>query len=196
MPAARGLIWQQLDLETKETMKKLFAIAFTVLLAASLSWAQATSGTDTTAEAGKKVTKTSSAKGKTSAESKVALNPQPLPPGAKSKTVSPADKVSLNPQPLPPKERKAGGDPASKVELNPQPLPPGAKTKTVSPADKVSLNPQPLPPKQGNTTATSAESKVALNPQPEPPGVQSSAKKKSSAAGKKVSVPAGSTSKQ
>jgi len=126
-------------------MKKLFAIAFTLLLAASLSWAQA-SGADKTPPADKKVTKTSSA------ESKVALNPQPLPPGEKSKTTSAADKVSLNPQPLPPKERKAGGE--------------------------------------------QAESKVALNPQPEPPGATTSAKKKSAAAGKKVSTPAGSTAKQ
>jgi len=149
-------------------MKKLFAIAFTLLLTASLSWAQ-----ENTAEAGKKVTKTSSPKSKTSAESKVALNPQPLPPG-KTKTVSPADKVSLNPQPLPPKERKAGGEQAeSKVALNPQPLPPGAKSKTVSPADKVSLNPQPLPPR-----------------------VTPNAKKKSTDTGKKISAPASSTAKQ
>src|SRR5437016_2253981 len=148
-------------------MKKLFAIAFTLLLTGSLSWAQA-SGADKTPPADKKVTKTSSA------ESKVALNPQPLPPGEKSKTTSAADKVSLNPQPLPPKERKAGGDPASKV----------------------ALNPQPLPPNERKAGGEQAESKVALNPQPEPPGATASTKKKSSAAGKKVSTPAGSTAKQ
>jgi hypothetical protein len=41
-----------------------------------------------------------------SAIDKVALNPQPLPPGsagAVNKWASPFDKVSLNPQPLPPK---------------------------------------------------------------------------------------------
>src|SRR6266853_6655894 len=145
-------------------MKKLFAIAFTLLLAASLSWAQA-SGTDKTPPADKKVTKTSSA------ESKVALNPQPLPPGEKSKTTSAADKVSLNPQPLPPKERKAGGDPASKV----------------------ALNPQPLPPKERKAGGEQTESKVALNPQPEPPGVQSANKKKNVDAGKKK-TPAPATS--
>ena len=69
----------------------------------------------------------------------------------KSKTASPASKVALNPQPLPPGERKAGGDPASKVALNPQPLPPKqGKVGSTSRASKVSLNPQPLPPKVGS----------------------------------------------
>ena len=69
----------------------------------------------------------------------------------KNKTASPASKVALNPQPLPPRERKAGGDPASKVALNPQPLPPKqGKVGSTSRASKVSLNPQPLPPKVGS----------------------------------------------
>jgi len=97
----------------------------------------------------------------------------------KSKTASPASKVALNPQPLPPGERKAGGDPASKVSLNPQPLPPKqAKVGSTSAASKVSLNPQPLPPKQGTVGSTSAASKVSLNPQPLPPKVQNSNTKK------------------
>jgi len=37
--------------------------------------------------------------------SDVMLNPQPLPPKAKSKVVAPASDVMLNPQPLPPKVR-------------------------------------------------------------------------------------------
>jgi hypothetical protein len=97
----------------------------------------------------------------------------------KSKTASPASKVALNPQPLPPGERKAGGDPASKVSLNPQPLPPKQGTVgSTSAASKVSLNPQPLPPKQATVGSTSAASKVSLNPQPLPPKVQNSNTKK------------------
>ncbi|MGZ7105481.1 MAG: hypothetical protein ACXVKC_08600, partial [Candidatus Angelobacter sp.] len=43
----------------------------------------------------------------------------------KSKASSPASKVALNPQPLPPKQAKVGTtSAASKVSLNPQPLPP------------------------------------------------------------------------
>jgi hypothetical protein len=109
-------------------MNKRFALALTLLLGASLSFAQANGGSDSkTAPANKKTT------GKaTSAQSKVALNPQPLPP----------------------RERKAGGDPASKVSLNPQPLPPKqAKVGSTSAASKVSLNPQPLPPKVQNSNA-------------------------------------------
>ncbi len=147
-------------------MKKLFTFVLSVLLSAGVVMAQASGDAGAGAKADKKITKTPSA----------------------------ASKVSLNPQPLPPGERKAGGDPASKVSINPQPLPPGERKAGGDPASKVSLNPQPLPPKQGKTGSTSAESKVALNPQPEPPGVQSSAKKKNAAAGKKVSVPANTTS--
>lgn len=147
-------------------MKKLFTFVLTMLLTAGVVMAQASGDTGAGAKADKKITKTPSA----------------------------ASKVSLNPQPLPPGERKAGGDPGSKVSINPQPLPPGERKAGGDPASKVSLNPQPLPPKQGKTGSASAESKVALNPQPEPPGVQSSAKKKTAAAGKKVSVPANTTS--
>lgn len=147
-------------------MKKLFTFVLTMLLTAGVVMAQASGDTGAGAKADKKITKTPSA----------------------------ASKVSLNPQPLPLGERKAGGDPASKVSINPQPLPPGERKTGGDPASKVSLNPQPLPPKQGKTGSTSAESRVALNPQPEPPGVQSSTKKKNAAAGKKVSVPANTTS--
>src|SRR4029077_17654600 len=76
------------DLETKgDWMKKIFAIAFTVLLTAGLALAQASADTKKKTEKKKK----------------------------KTEPATPADKVALNPQPLPPKERKAGGDPASKV---------------------------------------------------------------------------------
>jgi hypothetical protein len=118
-------------------MNKRFALALTLLLGASLSFAQAKAGSDSkTAPANKKTA------GKaTSAQSKVALNPQPLPPG----------------------ERKAGGDPASKVSLNPQPLPPKqGQVGSTSAASKVSLNPQPLPPKVGSsaTQKTSTSNKA------------------------------------
>ena len=169
-------------------MKKLFTFVLTMLLTAGVVMAQTSGDTGAGAKADKKITKTPSA------ASKVSLNPQPLPPGERKAGGDPASKVSLNPQPLPPGERKAGGDPGSKVSINPQPLPPGERKAGGDPASKVSLNPQPLPPKQGKTGSASAESKVALNPQPEPPGVQSSAKKKNAAAGKKVSVPANTTS--
>jgi hypothetical protein len=56
--------------------------------------------------------------------SRVALNPQPLPPGF--------GRVALNPQPLPPK-----ADIASRVGFDPQPDPPGSR---------VAFNPQPDPP--------------------------------------------------
>jgi len=46
----------------------------------------------------------------------VALNPQPIPPGAK------INLVALNPQPLPPKAT------VDFVALNPQPLPPSGGT--------------------------------------------------------------------
>src|SRR5712672_859369 len=110
---------------TKENgMKKLFTLAFMLLLMAGASMSQ--TPTDSLSKTSQK--------------------------GKKSKTASPASKVALNPQPLPPGERKAGGDPASKVALNPQPLPPKqAKVGSASIASKVSLNPQPLPPKVGST---------------------------------------------
>jgi hypothetical protein len=124
-------------------MNKRFALALTLLLGASLSFAQANAGSDSkTAPANKKTA------GKaTSAQSKVALNPQPLPPGERKAGGDPASKVSLNPQPLPPGERKAGGDPASKVSLNPQPLPPKVgssatqKTSTSNKAGKKIMTP-------------------------------------------------------
>ena len=105
-------------------MKKLFTLACTLLLMAGVSIAQI----------------------RPDSLSKTSQNYK------KSKTASPASKVALNPQPLPPGERKAGGDPASKVSLNPQPLPPKqGKVGSTSTASKVSLNPQPLPPKVGST---------------------------------------------
>src|SRR5712672_610226 len=114
---------------TKENgMKKLFTLAFMLLLMAGVSMSQTP----------------------TDSLSKTSQN------GKKSKTASPASKVALNPQPLPPGERKAGGDPASKVALNPQPLPPKERKAGGDPASKVSLNPQPLPPKQAKVGTTSA----------------------------------------
>jgi len=146
-------------------MKKLTAFVVTVFLTASFACGQAASPTPI---------------------SKVALNPQPLPPG-KQKTAditmrkaggqqqelnvqpqSPGKKVELNPQPLPP---RVNSNALSKVALNPQPLPPG---------QSVALNPQPFPPSPSNksTTATGPNgnlnpgTKVGFNPQPDPPGVQ------------------------
>ncbi len=140
-------------------MNKRFALALTLLLGASLSFAQANGGSDSkTAPANKKTT------GKaTSAQSKVALNPQPLPPGERKAGGDPASKVSLNPQPLPPKQGKVDStSAANKVSLNPQPLPPGERKAGGDPASKVSLNPQPLPPKAGSsaTQKTSTSNKA------------------------------------
>ncbi|HEX4602961.1 MAG TPA: hypothetical protein VH724_03135 [Candidatus Angelobacter sp.] len=150
-------------------MKKLFALACTVLLGAGMSLAQATSD-----GAGKPAPDTKKGGKKATSKDKVALNPQPEPPGVgQSKTVTPGEKVSLNPQPLPPKQATGGA----------------------SAADKVSLNPQPLPPKQGKGGATSSASKVSLNPQPEPPGVQATSKQKTvNKDVKKDSVPASTSS--
>jgi hypothetical protein len=92
-------------------MKKLFTLACTLLLMAGVSIAQI----------------------RPDSLSKTSQNYK------KSKTASPASKVALNPQPLPPGERKAGGDPASKVSLNPQPLPPkvgSTATQKVSTSNK------------------------------------------------------------
>jgi hypothetical protein len=75
--------------------------------------------------------------------SRVALNPQPLPP------LPPTE--DFNPQPDPPGKQKPTSD------FNPQPDPPG---KGINP----DLNPQPLPP--GKTIHPD------LNPQPLPPGKQ------------------------
>ena len=123
-------------------MKKLFTLAFMLLLMAGVSMSQTpTDSLSKTSQNGKK-SKTASP------DSKVALNPQPLPPGERKAGGDPASKVALNPQPLPPKERKAGGDPASKVSLNPQPLPPKAgsnatqKVSTSNKADKKVVSPE------------------------------------------------------
>jgi hypothetical protein len=141
-------------------MKKLFTLAFMLLLMAGASMSQTpTDSLSKTSQNGKKSKTASPA-------SKVALNPQPLPPGERKAGGDPASKVALNPQPLPPKERKAGGDPASKVALNPQPLPPKERKAGGDPASKVSLNPQPLPPKAGSnatqkvSTSNKADKKV------------------------------------
>jgi hypothetical protein len=146
---------------TKENgMKKLFTLAFMLLLMAGASMSQTpTDSLSKTSQKGKKSKTASPA-------SRVALNPQPLPPGERKPGGDPASKVALNPQPLPPKERKAGGDPASKVALNPQPLPPKERKAGGDPASKVSLNPQPLPPKAGSnatqkvSTSDKADKKV------------------------------------
>src|SRR6267154_2650106 len=114
-------------------MKKLFALACTLLLMAGVSIAQIRLDSLSKTSQNYKKNKTASP------ASKVALNPQPLPPGERKAGGDPASKVALNPQPLPPKERKAGGDPASKVALNPQPLPPKAgsnATQKVSGSNK------------------------------------------------------------
>ncbi len=131
-------------------MEKPTAFVMTLLLTASFAWTQAASPTPI---------------------SKVALNPQPLPPGA-GKAANAADQTAVNPQPRPAAaiivrkagERQQGYElnpqplrPGTKVELNPQPLPPKVNSNAVS---RVALNPQPLPPGQ----------KVELNPQPFPPG--------------------------
>ncbi|HEY5028303.1 MAG TPA: hypothetical protein VIK39_07830 [Candidatus Angelobacter sp.] len=140
-------------------MNKRFALAFALLLGASLSFAQATGGSNS-----KTAPDSRKAAGKaTSEQSKVALNPQPLPPGERKAGGDPASKVSLNPQPLPPKQGKVGStSAASKVSLNPQPLPPGERKAGGDPASKVSLNPQPLPPKVGSsaTQKTSISNKA------------------------------------
>src|SRR6266853_5392093 len=104
-------------------MKKLFALACTLLLMAGVSIAQIRP--DSLSKTSQNYNKNKTA----SPASKVALNPQPLPPGERKAGGDPASKVSLNPQPLPPKERKAGGESAeSKVALNPQPEPPGVQS--------------------------------------------------------------------
>ena len=56
----------------------------------------------------------------------VALNPQPLPPGYKSRGAATKSKA-LNPQPLPPGYKSRGAATKSKA-LSPQPLPPGFKS--------------------------------------------------------------------
>lgn len=94
-------------------MKKAFAFVTTLLLVAGMAVAQPPAPG------------TRNLKAQTS---KVALNPQPLPPGSMHSNTSAASKVELNPQPLPPAARTIGHASAvSKVALNPQPLPPGAK---------------------------------------------------------------------
>ena len=144
-------------------MKKLIVFVVTLFLAASFAWGQAASPTSI---------------------SKVALDPQPLPPGNQKTAITmrkaggqqqelnpqplpPGKKVELNPQPLPP---RVNSNALSKVAVNPQPLPPG---------QSVSLNPQPFPPGPSNTSATTSAkgnlspgTKVGFNPQPDPPAVQ------------------------
>jgi len=155
-------------------MKKLFTLAFVLLLMAGVSISQTRPDSLSKTSQNYKKSKTASP------ASKVALNPQPLPPGERKAGGDPGSKVSLNPQPLPPKQGTIGStSAASKVSLNPQPLPPKqGKVGSTSAASKVSLNPQPLPPKQAKVGSTSAASKVSLNPQPLPPKVQNSNAKK------------------
>jgi hypothetical protein len=168
-------------------MKKLFALACTLLLMAGVSIAQIRLDSLSKTSQNYKKSKTASP------ASKVALNPQPLPPGERKSGGDPASKVALNPQPLPPKQGKVGTtSAASKASLNPQPLPPGERKAGGDPTSKVALNPQPLPPKQGKVGSTSAASKVSLNPQPLPPKVGSTAMQKvstSNKAGKKIMTP-------
>jgi hypothetical protein len=131
-------------------MKNVFAVGVTALLACTLAFGQSPEAKKAPLKKHQRVP-AKVQKGSASAESKVALNPQPLPPKAQSgPPISPASKASLNPQPLPPKSKIQGPpiSPASKVSLNPQPLPPKQKVGSSSAASKVSLNPQPLPPKQ------------------------------------------------
>ncbi|HEV7674925.1 MAG TPA: hypothetical protein VGQ12_10380 [Candidatus Angelobacter sp.] len=125
-------------------MKKVFTLACMLVLMAGVLMSQTPTDSLSKTSQNDKKSKTASP------ASKVALNPQPLPPGERKAGGDPASKGALNPQPLPPKERKAGGDPASKVALNPQPLPPKERKAGGDPASKVSLNPQPLPPKAGS----------------------------------------------
>lgn len=84
-------------------MKTALAIVTATLLACSAAFGQG-AATNTTKKSDSKNTQ---APQKAKA-SKVALNPQPLPPGpqATGKKTSAESKVALNPQPLPPKVQK------------------------------------------------------------------------------------------
>ena len=91
-------------------MKKAFALALTLLLGAGLSLAQASGDS-----ASKTAPDTKKGGKKATSKDKVALNPQPEPPGvAQSKTSTPGEKVSLNPQPLQPKDKSKTSVPESK----------------------------------------------------------------------------------
>lgn len=133
-------------------MKKLLVVATTMMLLGSAVLAQNTGG-----DKNKKTPTETKAVQKTEAKTGAVPQANPFP------TKKPSDKVALNPQPLPPGAKKTSASPESKVALNPQPLPPGAKKGPTSPESKVALNPQPLPPKTKATSqkkgTTAAKSK-------------------------------------
>src|SRR6266852_2973765 len=104
-------------------MKNLFAVGAIAVMASVSAFAQVSDAkTPPPKKSQRAHAKVQS--GSASAESKVALNPQPLPPKPQGDPASKASKVSLNPQPLPPQQRVGSPSVASKVSLNPQPLPP------------------------------------------------------------------------
>src|SRR5258707_14849144 len=121
-------------------MKKLFALACMLLLMAGVSIAQI----------------------RPDSLSKTSQNYN------KNKTASPASKVALNPQPLPPGERKAGGDPASKVSLNPQPLPPRERTTATQKASTSTINGKQLMTNEARAGPKSPVGRVIMNPHPRP----------------------------
>jgi hypothetical protein len=123
-------------------MKKFLAVLMASVVTLSVAFAQDTGGDKQKVSKSKSVTTTEKNNIKAGAGKSVATKgpkAQPFP------TRKPAEKTELNPQPLPPGARTTASK-ADKVELNPQPLPPGKKVKSTSPAEKVALNPQPLPP--------------------------------------------------
>ena len=121
-------------------MKKLFAVGVIAVMTSVSASAQVA---ETKAPAKKKIVRVPAKVqgGSASAESKVALNPQPLPPKQKVGSASAESKVALNPQPLPPKQQVGSTSKASKVSLNPQPLPPKQKVGATSAESKVSSEP-------------------------------------------------------
>jgi hypothetical protein len=73
-------------------------LAVILALGASMALAQTGAGSSGSESKHKAVTKTT----KTNPAAKVALNPQPLPPGAKVQSAKPAGSTNVKPQPLPP----------------------------------------------------------------------------------------------
>ncbi len=139
-------------------MKKLLAVAIVSAMALGAACAQDTGGDKarvSKSNTGKTAEKSSVKAGAGNTSAAKGPKAQPFP------TRKPADKTELNPQPLPPGARNKSVTPAEKTALNPQPLPPGAKMKNASPAEKVALNPQPLPP--GAKAKAQTQRKVAAD---------------------------------
>jgi hypothetical protein len=148
-------------------MKRILAVTIAALLLGSAALAQDTGGDKRKTAESKAVQKSqktdAQAAGKKTSSTRAVPQANPFP------TKKPSDKVALNPQPLPPGAKKASTSPESKVALNPQPLPPGAKKGPTSPESKVALNPQPLPPKaqtasQKKSTSTAKSGKKSPSP--------------------------------